>query len=89
MVARLVSFAAAEQPVARPVSISALLRNLIEFREGDWKASGIRLQEMISREPLHVLGSQGQLEQVFLNLPMEFAVEAQKLLGVSLEGSVG
>ncbi|MGA3239976.1 MAG: GAF domain-containing protein [Bryobacteraceae bacterium] len=68
MVARLVSFAAAEQPVARPVSISALLRNLIEFREGDWKASGIRLQEMISREPLHVLGSQGQLEQVFLNL---------------------
>lgn len=68
MVARLVSFAAAEQPVARPVSISALLRNLIEFREGDWKASGIRLNEMISREPLHVLGSQGQLEQIFLNL---------------------
>src|SRR5689334_14261905 len=28
-------------------------------------------------------------KQVFLNLPMEFAVEAQKLLGVSLEGSVG
>jgi hypothetical protein len=26
---------------------------------------------------------------VVLNLPMEFAVEAQKLLGVSLEGSVG
>jgi GAF domain-containing protein len=68
MVARLVSFAAAEQPVARPVSISALLRNLVEFRERDWKASGIKLQEMISREPLHVLGSQGQLEQVFLNL---------------------
>jgi GAF domain-containing protein len=68
MVARLVSFAAAEQPVARPVSISALLRNLVEFREGDWKASGIRLHETISREPLHVLGSQGQLEQVFLNL---------------------
>jgi GAF domain-containing protein len=68
MVARLVSFAAAEQPVARPVSISAVLRTLVEFREGDWKARGIRLNEMISREPLHVLGSQGQLEQVFLNL---------------------
>jgi Fe-S cluster assembly protein SufB len=26
---------------------------------------------------------------VFRELPMEFAVEAQKLLGVSLEGSVG
>jgi len=68
MVARLVSFAAAEQSVARPVSVSALLRSMLEFREGDWKASGIRLQETISREPLNVLGSQGQLEQVFLNL---------------------
>jgi Fe-S cluster assembly protein SufB len=31
----------------------------------------------------------GFCKQVFLNLPMEFAVEAEKLLGVSLEGSVG
>ena len=31
----------------------------------------------------------GFCKQVFLNLPMEFAVKAQKLLGVSLEGSVG
>ena len=68
IVARLVSYAAAEQSEARPVSVGALLRTLIEFREGDWKASGIRLTEAISREPLNVLGSQGQLEQVFLNL---------------------
>jgi Fe-S cluster assembly protein SufB len=31
----------------------------------------------------------GFCKQVFKNLPMEFAVEAQKLLGVSLEGAVG
>ncbi len=31
----------------------------------------------------------GFCKEVFLNLPTEFAVEAQKLLGVSLEGSVG
>jgi len=31
----------------------------------------------------------GFCKQVFRELPMEFAVEAQKLLGVSLEGSVG
>jgi Fe-S cluster assembly protein SufB len=31
----------------------------------------------------------GFCKQVFAELPMEFAVEAQKLLGVSLEGSVG
>ncbi len=31
----------------------------------------------------------GFCKQVFNELPMEFAVEAQKLLEVSLEGSVG
>ncbi len=68
MVARLVSFAAAEQGEARQVSVSALLRNLIDFRESDWKASGIRVRDLTTREPLFVLGSQGQLEQCFLNL---------------------
>ena len=68
MVSRLVSFAAAEQGEARPVSVSGLLRNLIEFREGDWKASGIKVRDLTIREPQLVLGSQGQLEQVFLNL---------------------
>jgi len=68
MVVRLVSFAGAEQVEARPVSVSGLLHNLIEFREGDWKASGIRVRDLTAREPLFVVGSQGQLEQVFLNL---------------------
>jgi len=31
----------------------------------------------------------GYCKEVFRHLPMEFAVEAQKLLGVSLEGSIG
>jgi Fe-S cluster assembly protein SufB len=31
----------------------------------------------------------GFCREVLQKLPMEFAVEAQKLLGVSLEGSVG
>ena len=31
----------------------------------------------------------GFSKEVFKELPMEFAVEAQKLLSVSLEGSVG
>src|SRR5438552_12740488 len=68
MVARMVSYAAAEQGEARLVSVTGLLSTLLEFREGDWKASGIRVSDLISREPLFVLGSQGQLEQVFLNL---------------------
>ena len=78
MVTRLVSFAAAEQVEARPVDISALLRALIEFREGDWKATGIRVRDLTSPESLFVLGSQGQLEQVFLNL---FVQAEQSLAG--------
>ena len=31
----------------------------------------------------------GFVKDVIQQLPMEFAVEAQKLIGVSLEGSVG
>jgi len=31
----------------------------------------------------------GFCREVFQNLPMEFAVEAQQLLGITLEGSVG
>jgi CheY-like chemotaxis protein len=68
MVSRLVSFAAAEQGEARPVEINGLLRTLIEFREGDWKATGIKVRDLMSRESVCVLGSQGHLEQVFLNL---------------------
>src|ERR1035438_8704575 len=78
IVSRLVSYAAAEQAEARPVDISALLRTLIEFREGDWKATGIRVRDLTSRESLFVLGSQGQLEQVFLNL---FVHAEQSLAG--------
>jgi len=48
--------------------VNALLRSLIEFRQHDWRASGIKVQEAITNDGLCVLGSQGQLEQVFLNL---------------------
>jgi Fe-S cluster assembly protein SufB len=44
---------------------------------------GIALEDAIS------MIVNGFCKQVFRELPMEFAVEAQKLLGVSLEGSVG
>ena len=68
IMARLATFGGAETAEARPVSITTLLRSLLEFRESDWKASGIRVENLASREQLYVLGSQGQLEQVFLNL---------------------
>ena len=47
------------------------------------KARGISAEDAVS------MIVNGFCRQVFRELPMEFAVEAQKLLGVSLEGSVG
>jgi len=47
------------------------------------KTRGISLEDSVN------LIVNGFCKEVFRELPMEFAVEAQKLLGVSLEGSVG
>jgi Fe-S cluster assembly protein SufB len=46
-------------------------------------------QRGISAENAVSMIVNGFCKEVFRNLPMEFAVEASKLLGVSLEGSVG
>src|SRR5712675_685987 len=46
-------------------------------------------QRGISAEDAVSMIVNGFCREVFKELPMEFAVEAQKLLGVSLEGSVG
>ncbi len=46
-------------------------------------------QRGISSEDAVNMIVNGFCKQVFKELPMEFAVEAQKLLGVSLEGAVG
>jgi Fe-S cluster assembly protein SufB len=47
------------------------------------------MQRGISAEDAVSMIVSGFCKQVFRELPMEFAVEAQKLMGVSLEGSVG
>jgi Fe-S cluster assembly protein SufB len=46
-------------------------------------------QRGISTEDAVSMIVNGFCKEVFSELPMEFAVEAQKLLAVSLEGSVG
>lgn len=46
-------------------------------------------QRGMSREEAHTLIATGFCKEVLSRLPMEFAIEAQKLLGITLEGSVG
>jgi signal transduction histidine kinase/CheY-like chemotaxis protein len=74
---RMISFARADQSEAAPVDLNALLRELVECRREEWDSFGIRGRQTLSSAPLFVLGSQAQLEQVFLSLLLhaEHAVE--------------
>ncbi len=55
----------------------------MSFHIGEQSSGGIALEDSVN------MIVNGFCKEVFRELPMEFAVEAQKLLGVSLEGSVG
>jgi len=68
IVKRLVGFAGTGQTETQPVEVNGLLRNLIEFREREWKVRGIRARNLLGDGPMITQGSHGQLEQVFLNL---------------------
>jgi Fe-S cluster assembly protein SufB len=47
------------------------------------------MQRGLSAEEATALIVNGFVKDVLQQLPMEFAVEAQKLISISLEGSVG
>ena len=84
IVDRLVGFADTGPAQTQPVELNGLLRNLIEFREREWKVRGIRARSLLADEPATVLGSHGQLEQVFLNL----LVHAEQSLSEASEKSI-
>jgi len=66
---------------------------ILEHEATTWKISDDQLFYCISRgigtEEAVALIVNGFCREVLQKLPMEFAVEAQKLVGISLEGSVG
>ncbi|MFB3779521.1 MAG: GAF domain-containing protein [Bryobacteraceae bacterium] len=68
IVARLVSFMQPERVEAKRIELNALLRSLIEFRKQEWEARGFEVRDLLYPSPVYVLGSQGQLERVFLDL---------------------
>ena len=54
---------------------------------GNDNSGGISKEVSLTKWRVYV--QEGYAKEVINKLPMEFAVEAQKLLSVSLEGSVG
>ena len=57
--------------------------------DAEGRADGFYAEEKLSVEEAVGLIVNGYAREVMNKLPMEFAVEAQKLLTISLEGSVG
>ncbi len=68
IVARLVSFARPEDAAAKPVDLHALMHGLMQFREAEWHTWGLRVQNRLALEPATVLGVEGHLEQILLDL---------------------
>lgn len=65
---RLMSFAHPDTASPQAVDVSALIAGLVQFREPEWKARGLRVQNRLIPEPALALGARGQLEQLFLSL---------------------
>jgi signal transduction histidine kinase len=68
IVTRLVSFARPEDSTAKPFDLNALIGGLVQFRAPGWKDLNLRVQNRLAPEPAIVLGAQGQIERVFLDL---------------------
>lgn len=81
IVARLVSFMQPDRSEPKRIELNGLVASLIEFRQQEWQTRGFEIEEMLSPSPIHILGSQGQLERVFL----ELLVQAEHALSESTE----
>ena len=81
IVTRLVSFMQPERGEAKRIELNGLLTSLFEFRRQEWESRGFEVKTVLSPTPIHVLGSQGQLERVFLDL----LVQAEHALAEAVE----
>jgi len=89
IVSRLVSFARPEDSAARHVDVNAVVTGLMQFRDPEWKTLGLRVQNRLKTEPVIVLGAQGQIEQVFLNLLVHAEQCAMEAPGKTITVSSG
>jgi signal transduction histidine kinase len=68
IVGRLVSFARQDQASPQHVDVGKVMAGLMRFRDPEWRALGLRVHQRIGLERAVVLGVEGQIDQVFLNL---------------------
>ena len=85
IVSRLVSFAQPAYSGARQIDVNALASGLMQFRNPEWKALGLRVQDHLSPEPAMVLGVEGQIEEVLLSLLVSAEQSASRSAAKTLE----
>jgi len=87
IVARLVSFMQPARSEAKRIDLNALIRNLLEFRADQWRERGITIRQALCPQAIFIVGSQGQLERVILDLLVQaeqmLAEEPQKTISIS------
>lgn len=87
IVARLVSFMQPERTEPKRIELNGLVSSLIEFRRQEWATRGLEIEKALSPSPIHILGSQGQIERVFLDLLVQaehaLADSSDKRLGIA------
>ncbi len=84
IVSRLVSFARQDQTPPQHVDVGRIVAGLMRFRDPEWRALGLRVQQRIGPEPALVLGVEGQIDQVFLNLLVHAEQHAAQSPGKSI-----
>ncbi len=87
IVARLVSLMQPARAEAKRIDLNALLGNLVEFRQDQWHERGVTVRQLLCPYPVYIVGSQGQLERVFLDLVIQaeqaLAEAADKTIAIS------
>ena len=81
IVTRLVSFMQPERGEAKRIELNALLGSLLEFRRQEWESRGFEVKTLLSPRPIYLIGSQCQMERVFLDL----LVQAEHALADAVE----
>ncbi len=87
IVARLVSLMQPARAEAKRIDLNALLRSLVDFRQEQWHERGVIIRQLLCPYPVHIVGSQGQIERVFLDLFIQaeqaLAEAADKTISIS------
>ena len=84
IVSRLVAFGQADHTEAQPVDIHALLSRLLRLRGNERKRRGLEIHPNFLNQRILVLGSQAQLEQVFLNLLVQAESAAAEAADIAM-----